>query len=116
VREAQPALFELLERGEESAARALAQLADPDLARKIGDELGKVPDKTLAICLGAILKRSDFGPDPARVEVVRALAKITDAAAVTALTDYIDATPKNPVRPSRNEAEKIVEARVGGGR
>jgi len=37
VREAQPALFELLERGEESAARALAQLADPDLARKIGD-------------------------------------------------------------------------------
>ena len=116
VREALEPLFELLARGEEPAARALAALADPDLARKIGDELGKVPEATLAISLGAILKRPDFGPDPARVEVVRALAKIADQAAVTALTDYVDGTPKNPVRPSRQEAEKLVEARLGGGK
>jgi HEAT repeat protein len=116
VREALEPLFELLARGEEPAARALAALADPDLARKIGDQLGRVPEATLAICLGAILKRPDFGPDPARVEVVRALAKIADQAALNALTDYLDATPKNPVRPSRQEAEKLVEARLGGGK
>ena len=116
VRDAVPALVQLLAKGEEPAARALAALADADLARKIGDQLGQVPDAALAICLGQILRRADFGPDPARVEVVRAIAKIADSAAVSALTDYLDVTPKNPPRPSRQEAEKIVEARLGGGK
>ncbi len=116
VHEATDALLELLARGEDSAARALAAMADADLVRKIGDQLGKVPDATLAECLGLILKRNDFGPDPARVEVVRAIAKIQDPAAVEALTDYIDVTPKNPPRPSRAEAEKVIEARLGGGK
>lgn len=116
VREALDTLFALLARGEEPAARALAQMADAELARRIGDQLGKVPDATLALALGALLKRSDFGPDAARVEVVHALAKITDSSATSALTDYIDATPKNPPRQSRAEAEKIVTARLGGGK
>src|SRR5207248_2325251 len=72
-RQAIDALFELLARGEDPAVKALAQLADPDLAAKIADHLGQVPDAALAKCLGAILVRPDFGPDPARVEVVRAL-------------------------------------------
>jgi hypothetical protein len=50
-----------------------------------------------------------------RVEVVRALGKIQDQSALNALSDYVDATPKNPVRPSRDEAQKMVEARLGGG-
>lgn len=116
IRTAVEPLFALLGRGEEPAARALASLADPDLVAKIADQLGKVPDAALAQCLGYILKRPDFGPDPARVEVVRAIAKIQDPAAVTALTDYIDLTPKNPPRPSRGEAERLVEARLGGGK
>jgi HEAT repeat protein len=86
VREAIEPLFELLGRGEESASKALAAMADADLARKIGEHLGKVPDTILAQTLGLVLKRSDFGPDPARVELVRAL-----------------------------EAQKMVEARLGGG-
>lgn len=114
VREAIEPLFALLARGEESAARALAAMADADLVRKLGDQLGKVPDASLALCLGLVLRRPDFGPDAERVEVVRAIGKITDQAAVNALTDYIDATPKNPPRPSRAEAEKMVEARLGG--
>jgi hypothetical protein len=91
-------------------------MADPDLARRIADQLGTVPDPILAQCLGLILRRADFGPDPARVEIVRSIAKIQDTAAVTVLTDYIDATPKNPVRPSRHEAEVVVETRLGGGK
>ena len=90
-------------------------MADADLVRKLGDQLGKVPDASLALCLGLVLRRPDFGPDAERVEVVRAIGKITDQAAVNALTDYIDATPKNPPRPSRAEAEKMVEARLSGG-
>jgi len=115
VREAIEPLFELLARGEDSAAKALAAMADADLARKIGEHLGKVPDAILAQTLGMVLKRSDFGPDPARVELVRAIGKIQDSQAIAALTDYLDATPKNPPRPSRQEAQKMVEARMGGG-
>jgi HEAT repeat protein len=115
VREAVEPLLELLSRGEDAASRALAAMADADLARKIGDQFGKVPDAILAQTLGAILRRADFGPDPARVDLVRAIGKIQDTAAITALTDYVDATPKNPPRPSRQEAQKMVEARLGGG-
>ncbi|CAN5907170.1 hypothetical protein BH11MYX3_BH11MYX3_28700 [soil metagenome] len=107
-------LFLLLAKGEDSSARALAALADPDLARKVADQLGKVPDATLALTLGTILKRADFGPDEARVEIVRALAKIQDASAINALTDYLDSSPKTPPRPSRGEAQMVVEARQGG--
>jgi HEAT repeat protein len=113
VREAVDPLFELLARGEDSAGGALAAMADAELVRRIGDQLGKVPDAALAKCLGAVLKRTDFGPDAARVDVVRAIAKIQDPAATNALQDYVDATPKSPPRPSRQEAEKVVEARGG---
>jgi HEAT repeat protein len=115
VREAIEPLFDLLARSEEPAARALAAMADADLVRRIGDQFGKVPDPILAQCLGMILKRVDFGPDTVRVEVVRALGKIQDQSALNALSDYVDATPKNPPRQSRDEAQKMVEARIGGG-
>lgn len=116
VRDAVDPLLQLMAKGEEPAARALAQLADPALAAKIADQLGKTPEATLAVCLGGILVRADFGPDPARVEIVRALAKLQDVAAVKALTDYLDATAKLPPRPSRAEAQLIVDARRGGGK
>ena len=116
VREAVEPLFELLGRNEEPAAKALAAMADADLARKIGEQFGKVPEAILAQTLGMVLKRSDFGPDPARVELVRAIGKIQDPQAIAVLTDYVDATPKNPPRASRQEAQKMVEARMGGGK
>ncbi|MBA2540525.1 MAG: HEAT repeat domain-containing protein [Deltaproteobacteria bacterium] len=115
VRDAVESLLKLLAKGEEASARALAQLADTDLARKIADHYGKVPDASLALTLGLILKRQDFGPDPAKVEIVRAMAKIQDAAAVNQLKDYVDTTPKTPPKPSRQEAQMVIEARVGGG-
>lgn len=114
VRDAVAPLLQLLAKGEEPAARALAAMADADLARRIADQLGKVPEAQLALALGLILKRPDFGPDPERVEIVRTIAKISDASAIAALTDYLDATPKNPPRPSRQEAQGVVEARLGG--
>lgn len=106
-------LFALIARGEEPAAQAVATMADPELARKLGEQIGKAPDATLAHALSLIIKRNDF-PETARVEIVRTIGKIKGPEAVTALTDYIDATPKNPPRQSRQEAEKMVEARMGG--
>ncbi|NVB84226.1 MAG: hypothetical protein HOV81_37970 [Kofleriaceae bacterium] len=114
VREALDPLFELLARGEEPAARALAQLADADLVRRIGDQVGKVPEPTLAQTLGFILKRADVA-EPLKIDVVRAVGKIQDPSAVTVLSDYVDATPKTPEKESRTEAQKMVQARVGGG-
>jgi HEAT repeat protein len=116
AREAVEPLFELLARSEDGASKALAAMADPDLARKIGDQVGKVPEPILATTLGLVLKRTDFGPDAARVELVRAIGKLQDPAAVTALSEYVSATPKTPPRPSREEAQKMVEARLGGGK
>lgn len=117
VRAAIEPLFALLARGERPAAQALAELADLDLVGKLADHLGKVPDAALALALGLVLGRADFGPDAARVEVVRAIAKIQDPAATAALADYVAATPANPPRASRQEAHEVVEARrAGGGR
>lgn len=115
VRIAVEPLFALIALGEEPAAKAVAAMADPELARKLGDQVGKFPDAALAHALGLILKRNDF-PDTARVDVVRTIGKIPGNDAVSALTDYLDATPKTPPRQSRQEAEKMVEARLGGGK
>ncbi|HEY4057033.1 MAG TPA: HEAT repeat domain-containing protein [Kofleriaceae bacterium] len=103
----------LLARGEEGPAHALAAMADPDLARRIADQLGKVPDATLAMCLGEILVRADFGPDTARVEVVRAIGKIQDESAVHALVDYVSSTPKTDKSTAKTEAQGIIKARGG---
>ena len=108
-------LFQLLGKGDDAGVQALAVMADAEMARAIGEQLGKVPDVALARCLGLILKRPDFGPDEARVQVVRAIAKIAGTEAVSALSDYVEATPAKPPRPSRKEAEQVVNARLGGG-
>jgi hypothetical protein len=115
AREGVDRMFALFARGDDGAIKALARMADPEMARAIGEQLGKVPDGALAKCLGLILRRDDFGPDEARVQVVRAIAKIAGTEAVDALSDYVDAVPAKPPRASRREAEQVVEARLGGG-
>jgi hypothetical protein len=107
-------LLALLDKGDAAAPPALAALADADLAHTIAEHLGTAPAGVLAQTLGLIVKRPDF-PEPARLEVVRAIAKIPGAEATAALTDYIEATPEKPPRKSRAEAEKIVETRLAGG-
>jgi HEAT repeat protein len=113
-REGVERLLALLDKGDAAAPPALAALADADLAHAIGEHLGTAPAGALAQTLGAILKRSDF-PEPARVQVVRAIAKIPGGEATAALTDYVESTPEKPPRPSRKEAESVVESRLAGG-
>jgi HEAT repeat protein len=112
VRSAFDALVALLAKGEEPAARALAAMADTELARKVADQFGKVPEASLALTLGLIIKRPDFGPDNVRVEIVRAIAKIQDKSAVAALQDYVDSIPKKEQRPSKQEAQGVIDGRT----
>jgi HEAT repeat protein len=113
VTAAAPRLLSLLATGDGGAGVALAALADADLARRIGELLGRAPDALLSQCLGALLLRRDFGPDPARVQVVRTLAKVPGPEAITALTEYLESLPATPARASRREAETALEMRGG---
>lgn len=107
-------LLALLDKGELPAAKALSMYADADLARIIAEHLGTAPDGVLAQCLGAILVRPDFGPEGAKLQVVRALTKLAGPEAITALGDYVDATPATPPKQSRREAEAALKQKLGG--
>jgi HEAT repeat protein len=108
-------LLRLLTKGDEAAAPALAALADPELARRVAETIGKAPDRLVALCLGAMLVRPDFKPDGARVELVRALGRIEAGEALEQLTSYLSSVPKNPPRQSRKEAERLIQIKLGGG-
>jgi HEAT repeat protein len=109
------ALMALFLKGDTASMPGLTALADADLSRQIGEQLGVVPDDLLAQTLGGILLRKDFGPDTARLEVVRAIAKIKGETATKALQDYIDGTPEKPPRQSRKEAVSLIADRDNGG-
>lgn len=107
-------LLALLDKGELSAAKALATYADADLARVIAEHLGTAPDAVLAQCLGTILVRPDFGPEAAKLQVVRTLAKLAGPEAVAALSNYVESTPATPPKQSRREAEAELKQKLGG--
>ncbi|HVV84395.1 MAG TPA: hypothetical protein VHE35_15110, partial [Kofleriaceae bacterium] len=111
-RNAVPALLALLDRGETQAALALGAIADADLARTVAEHFGTAPDPTLAKCLGAMLVRKDFAAEPARLEVVRTLAKMDGTQVIAALSDYVDATPATPPTQSRKEAEDALNQKL----
>jgi HEAT repeat protein len=111
-RGAEERLIKLLEHRDASSAPALAAIGTAELAHRLSEMLGSVPDPLLCAALGEMLKRSDFGPEPIRVEIVRTLGKVPGAESTTALVEYLGATEKgNPNRPSRLEAQKIIDER-----
>ena len=107
-------LIALLKRGDDASAPALAALANPELARAIGELIGSAPDGLLSRCLGAILVRPDFKPEEARVEVVRVLGRIPGSDSLEQLTNYVGSLPETSRRRSRREAQAIIEQRLGG--
>jgi HEAT repeat protein len=108
---AEPRLIQLLRRKDTAAASALAQLGTPDSAHRIAEMLGEIPDSLLCTAIGEMLKRPDFGPDNVRVELVKTLAKVPGIDSTTALVEYVAATEKDKARPSRQEAQRIVDQR-----
>lgn len=108
-------LLSLLGKGDEAAAKALAEVADAELAMKVAESIGSAPDSIIAQCLGTMLSRASFGPEEARLEVVRALGRVPGQESLEQLTSYVASVPENPPRQSRSEAETIIETRLGGG-
>jgi HEAT repeat protein len=104
-------LVKLLEHRDAAAAGALAAIGTPELAHRLGEMVGSVPDPIVCTALGDMLKRADFGPEPIRVEIVRTLGKVPGADSTTALVEYVAATEGDKARPSRLEAQKIIDER-----
>ena len=110
-RSAEGKLIKLMQHKDEASAKALALMATPELAHRLSELLGQVPDALLCTALGEMLKRPDFGPEPIRVEVVKTLSKVPGIDSTSALLEYVAATEKDKMRPSRVEAQKIVDQR-----
>jgi HEAT repeat protein len=110
-RRAERPLFKMLKRGDRSAAGPLGVVGGVETAKQLAELIGELPDPVLATALGTIVKRKDFGPDPLRKEVVKALCKIPGADATAALVEYIASVPAKEKRLSKMAAEKCLEAR-----
>jgi len=101
-----------LERGDEGAARALAQVGDAEVARQVSERMGDISDRLLARALGGFLQRTDFGPEEARLQVVRALAKVPGPWALEELKTYLRLAPADAKRAPGKAAKAFVEART----
>ncbi len=107
---AAPRLLALVKKSDPGAAGPLALLATPDLVPHIAELAGSVDDGVLATTLGEYVKRPDV-PDKLRVDVLRTVANLPGAAATTALIEYIAAVPAKDDRPSKKEAQKLLDER-----
>jgi HEAT repeat protein len=108
-------LLKLLVKGDQAAAIALGAIGNADVARMVAEQIGNAPDGQIIRCLGLLLARPSFGPDSARVEVVRALGQLRGDEVVLTLTNYVSSVPEKQPRRSRDEAEAIIEKRLAGG-
>lgn len=127
---AEPALIKLLLRKDPAAPAALGQVGGADTARALSEMIGNVPDRMILETLGELLKRPDFGPEQVRVQVVKTIGKMPGSQTLDILTDYVKQTApagagggqagakpgkdaaKEAPRPSRIEAQKIIEQRT----
>jgi HEAT repeat protein len=108
---AEKPLFKMLRRGDGSAAGPLGTVGGVETAKQLAELIGELSDTALSIALGTMLKRKDFGPDPLRTEVVKALGKIPGPEATSAIVEYIASVPSKEVRISKQTAEKQLEGR-----
>ena len=107
---AAPRLYALIKRGDAGAAEPLAALASPGLVPQIAELAGTVDDGVLATTLGEYVKRDDV-PDKLRVDVLRTIGGLAGASATTALVEYVASVPAKDNRPSKREAQKLLDER-----
>ena len=112
VARAVPRLLKLVARSDAGAAPALGALIPADEVPRLAELTGQIDEGVLTAACAAVLARADM-PDPARVEMVRSLARMSGAAATAALTEYAARAPANDARPSRAEAQKALDRRGG---
>jgi HEAT repeat protein len=108
VTKAAPRLLALVKRNDAGAAPALGLLATPDLVPQLAELQGSVDDNVVASALGEYLKRDDVR-DEQRVDIVRTIGHLSGAAATTALVEYLASVPAKDDRPSKKEAQKLID-------
>ncbi len=107
---AEKRLFALVARNDAGAAGPLGKLMAPDAVPRLAELRGRVDDDVLATALGELLKRPDV-PDRLRLDVVSTLGRIPGAAVTTALVEYLASIPDSEQRPSKEEAQKLLDQR-----
>jgi HEAT repeat protein len=103
-------LLRLVEKNDAGAAGPLGTLMDPEDVPRLAELRGRIDDGVLATALGEFVKRPEIA-DRLRLDVVRTIGRIPGAAATTALVEYLASVPEDDPRPSREEAQKLVDAR-----
>lgn len=102
-------LLALLDRGDRTAsAIGLAAIGGYQTARHLALRLRKIPERTVATIYRALLIRRDFGPDPIRQWIVRALAELKGEHSTEALANYA-ANPPAPGLKSVVMANEFME-------
>jgi HEAT repeat protein len=109
---AAPRLFKLVAKNDAGAAAPLGTLIASNDVPKLAELRGRIDDAVLATALGEFLKRSDAA-DRLRIDVVRTLGRIPGASATTALVEYLASIPEKDSRASKDETQKLVDARGG---
>jgi HEAT repeat protein len=109
-RRATARLLMLVKRNDPGAAGPLGQLATPDMIPALAELQGSIDDGVLATALGEYVKRDEVA-DQLRVDVLSTINKLPGAAATTALVEYLASIPAHADRPSKKEAQRMVEAR-----
>ena len=64
----------------------------------------------LATAMGEFLKRPEV-PDRLRLDVVRTVGRLPGAGATAALVEYLASVPEKDRRPSRDEAQRLIDQR-----
>jgi HEAT repeat protein len=105
-------LFQLVARNDAGAAGPLGSVMSPDEIPRLAELHGRVDDGVLATSFGEFLKRGDV-PDRLRVDVVRTVGRLQGAAATAALVEYLASVPEKDTRPSKEEAQKVIDQRGG---
>jgi HEAT repeat protein len=109
-RSAAPRMLGLLKRNDSGATAPLGAIAPVSMVPTIAELQGSVDDANLATTLGELLKRPDM-PEPVRIDIVKTLARVPGAASTTALAEYIGSVAAHDTRPSKTEAQKVLDDR-----
>ena len=105
-----PRLVRLVRRGDPRAAAPAGQLATPEAVAELCGMQGAAKEDVLAVALGTYVKRADIS-DGTRIEPLRTIAKLHGVEATAALADYLASIPARDERPSKREAERLLDER-----
>jgi HEAT repeat protein len=103
-------LFLLVARNDAGAAAPLGALIPPTNIPRLAELHGRVDDSVMATALGEFLKRPEV-PDRLRLDVVRTVGRLPGAGATAALVEYLASVPEKEHRPSKEEAQRLLDQR-----